>query len=122
MKFLGYSHHTEKNSWGINFCKITDCLQEKMFWEFNMYELRVQWVFAGWRSTQTGWESHCDLKKCHCIPPPRSSLKSWGPHGNRISRQDHEKGSARNGHLEMCHVIFVPEDRKTDPGTPQAAL
>ena len=43
MNCLGYSHHTEKNSWGINFCKITDFLQEKMFWEFNMYELRVRW-------------------------------------------------------------------------------
>ena len=31
---------------GINFCKITDCLQEKLFWEFNMYELRARWVIS----------------------------------------------------------------------------
>ena len=30
-ELLGYSHHTEKNSRGINFCKITDCLLEKCF-------------------------------------------------------------------------------------------
>ena len=31
---------------GINFCKITGCLQEKMFWEFNMYKLRVRWYYS----------------------------------------------------------------------------